>query len=677
MDAERLLADVAQMLQAGQGAAARRICRSAIAVAPDDAQILAVAGLAFPHLAAPDRGVLLLRRAVSLDGRDLAIRGHLAGLLQALGRSEDLIAVYRGILALDGQNAVTLHNLAATLQTLGRGDEALPYARQAIALIPQAPEPWFSLGEGLRPLGRWDEALIACRRALALRQAFPEAWNALGLAWRHFARLDDALASFASALALRPDYAQALNNSGNALHGLRRLGEALPAYRRAAALAPDLAAIHRNLGNAWVELGEAPVAATAYRRSLAIEPAPGWHSNLILALCYAEATTNEALFREVTAWTDRHAPASRAKPPRRITPARLKVGVLSADFRDHPVARNILGVFEHHARVSLHAYAELAQEDATTARLRALADGWTPTVGLSDEAVAERMRRDGLDLLVTLGGHTARNRPLVAAWGAAPVQASLYDLTTSGMDAVDWWLTDGILHPAETVSERFSEKLWRLPSLYLHQVPEASPDIGALPCESGGFVTFVSCNNPAKMTPEVIRVWAAVLKAVPDARLLLRYRDWFADETMRSACAVRFAAQGIDRHRLAFRHGVLGWNEHLAGLQAADIALDPFPFNGATTSFEALWMGIPIVALAGERFLGRMGASLLHQVELDDLVARDGEDYVARAVALAQDRPRLAALRRVLRPRLLASRLCDAPRYTRDFEAALVAMAGG
>jgi protein O-GlcNAc transferase len=677
MDSERLLRDVARMLQSGDPISAGRTCRSAIAETPDDAQVLVVAGLAFPHLAATDAAIVLLRRAIALDERNIAIRTHLAGLLQVLGRGEELAAAYRGILDLDGQNAVTLHNLGATLQALGRMAEASTYARRTVALMPEAPEPWLSLGEALGAQGRWDEALICCRHALVLRTVFPEAWNSLGLGLRHLARPKEAMASFATAVAHRADYVQALNNLGNVAHGLRQLGEALRAYRRTAVLAPDLAAVHRNLGNAWMELGETAAASTAYRRSLAIEPAPKWHSNLVLALCYAEDTANDVLFREVVKWSHRHAPTNRAKPRRRVGPARLKVGLLSADLRDHPVARNVLGVFEHHTRVALHGYAELAREDATTARLRGLADGWTATVGLSDEAVAERMRQDGIDLLLVLGGHTASNRPLVAAWGAAPVQASLYDLTSSGMAAMDWWLTDDILHPLAGTTERFAEKLWRLPSLYLHQLPVASPDVGPLPCENTGSITFVSCNNPAKMTPAVIRVWAAVLLAVPGARLLLKYRDWFADEALQAACAARFEAQGIDRRRLVFRHADLSWNEHLTLLQKADIALDPFPFNGATTTFEALWMGLPPLVLAGDRFLARMGASMLHQVGLDELVARDADDYVARAAALANDRPRLATLRRTLRPRLLASRLCDAPGYTRDFEAALVGMAGG
>jgi predicted O-linked N-acetylglucosamine transferase (SPINDLY family) len=283
------------------------------------------------------------------------------------------------------------------------------------------------------------------------------------------------------------------------------------------------------------------------------------------------------------------------------------------------------------------------------------------------------MRADGLDALVVLAGHTARNRPLVAAWGGAPVQVSFHDLTTSGLSSMDWWLTDGVLHP-EGTRERFTERLWRLPHFYLHRPPEEGPEVGPLPSAGGGGVRFVSCNNPAKLTAEVVRVWSRILSEIPDATLLLKYKDWFADPDVEARFRAMFERHRIEPHRLDLRGGDLRRSDQLRLLSDADIALDPFPFNGSTTTFEALWMGVPVVTLAGERFVGRVGASVLGALGLEELVATDEAGYVARAVALARDRARLAALRRELRPRLLASPICDAPGYTRTFETALLAM---
>jgi protein O-GlcNAc transferase len=241
---------------------------------------------------------------------------------------------------------------------------------------------------------------------------------------------------------------------------------------------------------------------------------------------------------------------------------------------------------------------------------------------------------------------------------------------------MDWWITDGVLHPDGT-RERFTEKLWRLPCFYLHRPPAEAPEVGPLPCAERGRVTFVSCNNPAKVTAEVVGLWAEVLNAVPGSRLMLKYKDWFGDAAVRHRFEDLFAERGITPDRLDIRGGDLRQRDQLALLNEADIALDPFPFNGSTTTFEALWMGVPVITLAGERFVARVGASVLTALGHNELVAPDAAAYVAKAVALAEDRRRLAELRRSLRPRLAASPLCDAPGYTRAFEDALLAMIAG
>jgi predicted O-linked N-acetylglucosamine transferase (SPINDLY family) len=476
-------------------------------------------------------------------------------------------------------------------------------------------------------------------------------------------------------VALTPGDRSALANLGLVLKAGGAVGGAIAWQGRALAIHDD-AGSWNNLGDSLQATGDVGGALVAYRRSVELGGSAAWHSNLVFCLCYDERVTSEALFGEVRAWAARHAPKTGSKPMRRAVSGRPRVGVLSSDLRDHPVGRNVLGVFEHHRRVSLHGYAEVAREDATTARFRSHAEGWTSTVGMGDEQVAERMRKDGLDLLIVLAGHTAKNRPLVAAFGGAPVQASFHDLTTSGLEAMDWWITDGVLHP-EGTKERFTEKLWRLPHFYLHRPPDEAPDVGPLPSEAGGHITFVSCNNPAKLTDGVVRLWSQVLKGVPGSRLLLKYVGWFGDEVVRSRIVGRFEANGIGRERLDLRATDLVRKEQLGLLNEADIALDPFPFNGSTTTFEALWMGVPVVTLQGERFVGRVGASVLSALDLPELIASDEEAYVAAAVALAGDRERLAGLRRSLRPRIAASPICDAAGYTRSVETALIEMAGG
>jgi predicted O-linked N-acetylglucosamine transferase (SPINDLY family) len=635
-----------------------------------------------------------LRAAIRLQPENIQPRLQLALALHQLARLEEAAVSYRRVLAWSpatgdahcnlGLIESAVHHMAravalspdhpSMLGNLGALAGSQRLLRRALALGPGEAGIHLSLGNRRRTQGNLESALVAYRRARDCGRP-GEAMANLALAASDLGRSDEALRWMRCSIAFTPSEPSILSNAAQIGKGKGWIAAAIDLARRSLACAATAEAWN-NLGDSLQATGDVGGALVAYRRSVELGGSAAWHSNLVFCLCYDERVTSEALFGEVRAWAARHAPKTGSKPMRRAVSGRPRVGVLSSDLRDHPVGRNVLGVFEHHRRVSLHGYAEVAREDATTARFRSHAEGWTSTVGMGDEQVAERMRKDGLDLLIVLAGHTAKNRPLVAAFGGAPVQASFHDLTTSGLEAMDWWITDGVLHP-EGTKERFTEKLWRLPHFYLHRPPDEAPDVGPLPSEAGGHITFVSCNNPAKLTDGVVRLWSQVLKGVPGSRLLLKYVGWFGDEVVRSRIVGRFEANGIGRERLDLRATDLVRKEQLGLLNEADIALDPFPFNGSTTTFEALWMGVPVVTLQGERFVGRVGASVLSALDLPELIASDEEAYVAAAVALAGNRQRLAGLRRSLRPRIAASPICDAAGYTRSVETALIEMAGG
>jgi predicted O-linked N-acetylglucosamine transferase (SPINDLY family) len=353
----------------------------------------------------------------------------------------------------------------------------------------------------------------------------------------------------------------------------------------------------------------------------------------------------------------------------------LKLGYLSADFREHPIAWNVMGLLERHDRrqfeVSL--YSAVAAPDPTSRRLQSLADRWCEVADVGAAALADRLVADGIDILVLLAAHTAGNRPVLAAYRPAPVQVAFHGIGSTGLEAVGYWLTDSVLHPPDT-GERFTESLVRLPCFYLHRPPEPSPEPSPPPHLAAASLTFGSCNNPAKLSERTIAVWAEVLRRVPNSRLLLKYVDRFRDTLVAARIVRRFAAHGIDASRLILEGGLLDRQAQLRLLDRIDIALDPFPFNGSTTSFEALWMGVPVVTLSGDRFVGRVGASLLEQVGLGDLVARNEADYVAIAERLAGDAPRLSGLRGDLRARVRSSALVDAAGHALAIEAAYRSM---
>ncbi len=655
------LAGAHDALLRGDGPNAVRHALNGLSIAPDSPDASFLLGLAW--------GPRWFLRALALAPGHLGAALNLAQVLIASGQRPEAARVIRRFAAVVPAEVPALVNLGL----LSELPSARSWLARAAALAPDDPLVRINLAAILDRLGLAQPAAREHRRAAALAPAHALATVNLALACFGADEIDAAGRWHRRTLAADPYAADAMAGLGALARGADRPVEARSWDRRALVLRPDHVPTLANLSSATVAIGEAAEGRALALRAEAIDPGPPGYGS-VAVIHYLSGWSPEAIFAQHRRWAGRLAPVERPRPPRRPVSGRLKVAVLSGDLFNHPVGWTVLGLFEHHQKVELHAYAESVQDDAVTARFRACSASWTGTRGLTDAAVAERMRRDGIDLLLVLAGQTAGNRLLVCAHGAAPIQASFGDVSTSGLRSMDWWLTDGVLHP-EGSAERFTERLWRLPCFYLHRPPETSPAVGPLPAGDHGALTFVSFNQPAKLTPEVVRVWARILNATPGSRLLLKYAGVFGEEPVRSRYARLFEAHGIGRERLAFLTARLDRARHLALLGEADIALDPFPFNGGTTTFEALWMGVPVVTLAGDRFLARMGASMLTALGRPELIALDEDAYVAAAAALAADRGRLGAMRRSLRDELLRSPLLDAPAHARSFESAFLGTA--
>ena len=496
-------------------------------------------------------------------------------------------------------------------------------------------------GAALHELGRPDEAVACYRRALALRPDAPEVCTNLGNALADQGRLDEAVACHRNAITLRPGYLNAHCNLGNALREQGRLDEALASYRRAIAIRPDHAAAHSDLLCTLNYLGTVPPAVTReeacrFGRMVAAKATP------------------------FAAWTAA------------ATPERLRVGLVSGDLRRHPVGYFIEGLLAaiDPGRVEVFAYPTRNNPDDLTRRLRPHFAAWTCLDGLSDAAAARRIHADGVHILIDLSGHTAHNRLPVFAWRPAPVQATwLGYFATTGLAAIDHVLADPhVVPPGE--EDHFTEGVWRLPESYLcFTPPDVALEVARLPALSSGAVTFGCFNNLAKMNDAVVALWARVVLAVPGSRLFLKTRQ-LDDRAVGEATRRRFAAFGLAVDRLVLE-GASPRSELLKAYDRVDIALDPFPYPGGTTTVEALWMGVPTVTRRGDRFLAHIGESIAHNAGLGDWIAADDDDYVAKAVAHAADLGRLAGLRAGLRRQVLASPLFDAPRFARHFEAAL------
>jgi predicted O-linked N-acetylglucosamine transferase (SPINDLY family) len=395
----------------------------------------------------------------------------------------------------------------------------------------------------------------------------------------------------------------------------------------------------------------------------------------LLTLLHTSGDNPELIRAEHARWAERHAGPLYASAgfgdAREDSSDRpLRIGYVSPDFHRHPVARFFEPLLAHRDHGAFHVtcYSDVPRPDAVTARLRGLADEWRDVAGASDAAVAERIRSDRIDILVDLAGHTGGNRLLVFAGRAAPVQISYIGYPHStGLTEMDYKVTDEYLDPPGMTEHLYTEKLVRLPGgCWCYRPGEDAPDVNALPALNAGHFTFASLNRPMKLTPGALRLWAEILRRVPNARLLaVAGRGCEQDPGLRQL----FKEHGIDPARLVLA-GRRSRLDYFRLMQEVDVALDTFPHAGHTTTCDAMWMGVPTVTLAGRTHVSRLGAGVLSAVGLDRLVAATPEEYVERAVALASDLPKLAELRAGLRERMDRSPLCDGPRVARALEQA-------
>ncbi len=653
-------------------------CRRALELKPNypEAHInLAIALRAQEKL---DEAVACCRRALELKPDLAEAHATLGVIFQDLGQLREAAESYRQALQLKPAHAEARNNLGNVLRDQGKLDEAVACYRHALQLKPAAADTYNNLGNALTDQGKLDEAVAAYRRALALKPDLAEAHANLGIALRNQGKLDEATACHQRAIALKPGYAEPYNNLGNAFLEQRKLSEAAACYRRALELKPDFAEAHNNLGNALKDQGELDDAIACYRRAVQAKPDFAVaHSNLLYTLHFSPRYDVAAIDEEHRRWNRQHAePLARFIRPHdndRDPHRRLRVGYVSPDFRDHCQSFFTVPLLSAHDRQNfeIHGYADVARPDPLTARLSGLADGWRNIAGRADEQVAEMVREDRIDILVDLTMHMAHNRLLVFARRPAPVQVCwLAYPGSAGLSTIDYRLTDPHLDPPDRDDRCYAEQSIRLPDCFWCYDPLAEePAVNALPALTQGHVTFGSLNNFCKVNAAVLKLWAAVLRAVPRSRLLMLAPEG----DCRRRVLELFQREGIAGERVTFV-AIQPRPRYLDLFHSIDVGLDSFPYNGHTTSLDSFWMGVPVVSLAGQTAVGRAGVCLLKNLGLPQWTAATPAQFVTGAVDLANNLPRLGALRATLRDRLGKSPLMDAPRFTRNIEAAYRAM---
>ncbi len=685
--------------------------RQALKLSPQDAIVYNNLANVVGALGRHDEAVRLYKDALVLDPGYADAKANLGPALREAGRLDEALTMLAAAVAQHPGHATLLNAYGNTLRQAERFDEAIEILAQAVALLPVYAEAHNNLGLAYALSGDLQTAAKHLQRAAELKPDAPIISNNLGALLLRMFRFQEAVAALSNAVAHDPEYDEALINLGVA-HYMRGEGAlATEVYRRVLARHPDNGFARYSLGVALLEDQQLSAAEAEIRRALELDPAnamalntlgvllleqhlvtdarkamrdaadvntrsaPIFYSNYAFASLYEPDLSNEDIFaihKEFARRFSTDEPAlDRPHTNTRDPDRRLRVAYLSPDFRAHSVSYFFEALLEKHDRnkFEICLYSDTSRADVITEGMRKGADLWVESAGFTNDAFAQRLRDDGIDLLVNLGGHTSGNRLPVCALKPAPVQIEYLGYPeTSGVPAMDYRITDGRADPPG--SERWcTEEIVRLAHCFHLYRPsgKATPPAPAPHLEKG-YVTFASFNVLPKVTEPAIAAWAAILKAVPDSRFYIKCKQ-MRDERVRARVLADFARHGIDAGRIEMTAFVPSVQEHLGKYGGVDLALDTFPYNGTTTTCEALYMGVPVLTFAGDNHRGRVGLSLLTAVGIaDELVASSAEDYIARAIAFGRNPRRLAEIRSTLRPAMERSALRDEVGFTRTLE---------
>jgi len=566
------------------------------------------------------------------------------------------------------------HRKAQELLQSNRLVDAGKIYRQITRKNPRDGVAWLMLGIIQARLTNYDKAVTCLKRAIAINPVDFDAHVNLGQCLNNIGEPEGAIASYQKALEINPAHTATLVLAGNSLVLTDRLMEAEDYYRQALTRDPEYLLARGNLANVLAYQGRIREAVENYRQVLKADPGQhAIHSNLLLCLHYDEACSPGDIFKEHLEWASQHAAMTKTSDyhdndpdPDRI----LRIGYVSPDLRTHSVARFTEPILRRHdkALFEIYCYVDAGVADTSAKRLWGLADTVRNTCGMPDDAVADLVLKDRIDILVDLSGHTENNRLLMFARKPAPVQITYIGYPdTTGLGAIDYRISDEHADPPGMTEHLYTETLLRMKTGFLcFSPPLESPAVSSLPAHVNGYITFGSFNVMTKITPDIIKTWAGILSRLPDSHILVKNR-WLTDTVSQESIIAAFGKYHIHRNRVDI-YGRTTKKDHMAAYGTVDIALDTYPYNGTTTTCDSLWMGVPVISRAGQTHVSRTGVSLLSQVKLDDLVAYTEHQYIDKAVELAMDLTRLDKLRSGLRRMMRNSSLCNERIFTPALE---------
>lgn len=650
------------------------------------------------------------RKAVELNPDYADAHSNLGKVMYELGQVDESVKACETALTLKPNCAEALNLKGNILRARGKSKESLDYFDRALEARPVCPEIYNNKALALKALKQFEAALAAARCAMACDKTFAPAIVTCGSVLMEKGKLTEAIEYFEQAIACDPENVEAYNNLGSALIECDRTDEGVSAYEKAIELSeqltatqkryemacqlyskfsydkaleafnqalsemPNFVAAKNNIGVAMQNMGMTDDALVVYEDAISIDPKfAAAYCNKLMGMQYSTSFGNADSLRLARRFGENFdRPDPRGFPDRDLSPERkLRIGYISGDFNCHPVGFFSLPALSahDHAEFEITCYYAWDTQDELTDYIRGYADRWRTVLGESDESVAEMVREDEIDILVDLNGHTAKTRLPMLGLKAAPIQAHWIGFTgTTGLPSVDYLILDPVSAPADA-DQWYTESLVRLPYGRFSYVPVVQGLIRSEPpCLKRGYVTFGSFNNITKITDQVFEAWAEIVVATPNSRLLLKSRA-LSEEKVRARFTEKFAALGVAPERLELR-GATDYRSMLAEYNDLDIALDPYPFGGATTSCDALLMGVPVITLPSDRLASRQTTCFYANMGVEGFVATSREDYIARAVALAGDPERLRETRKTLPDALLAAPFTDSRKFTASLERA-------
>ncbi len=575
--------------------------------------------------------------------------------------------------ALAPETANLTHNLGCILLAQGNFESARQLFHCARLVDPGLADAWINEGVCFQNRAKHHEALACYESAQAL---VPDSENFIsnkGFVLRELDRPEEAVAFLTENLARHPHFADVQLQLALALRTIGATKQAIHHLRAAICLRPDKVEPYSNDAQTLVGLCHAELAQRSAERACLLVPNSMTFTKSRLFVSSYDPALSVTTFNDIIGKTGQQ--MRNALGNRRLysfsnglnPDQRLSIGYLSSDFRDHPVMRNLMPLLPAKGRAGTvadhrHVLFNLGlRHDHVTAEIAGRVDAIIQIAGLLDDQIADRIRSENIDILVILAGRFDDNRLWIGHLGPAPVVVSMCDVATTGFDATDYFLADPIVVPRITGTfepEFFAERVIRLPHVYAHDPIQNAPAIGPPPCMNNGYLTFGSFNNPAKINAKVLTLWARILNAVPQSRMVLHYRNAYVDPDLQRDITTRL---GVAADRVRFStQARFDLADHLSAYGEIDVGLDPFPFNGSTTTFEALWMGVPVLGPIGDRMISRWNASLMQAAGLSQLIGQDGDDVIRLCWQLDRDRIQLQNIRAATRARLAKSYVCNA-----------------